>query len=109
VVLVDKHNYHTFSPMLYQVATDLVAPATIGHPLRDLFHEQPNVEVHEASVSKIDPAAKRVSFAEMDRSPTTTLCWPSPWSSSTARFTSTLVFRRDDPASRITVRRACPS
>ena len=66
VVLVDKHNYHTFSPMLYQVATDLVAPATVGHPLRDLFHEQPNVEVHEASVSKIDLAAKRVSFAEMD-------------------------------------------
>ena len=42
VVLVDKHDYHTFQPLLYQVATDLLEPAAVGHPLRDLFHEQPN-------------------------------------------------------------------
>ncbi len=46
VVLVDKHDYHTFQPLLYQVATDLLEQAAVGHPLRDLFHEQPNVAVH---------------------------------------------------------------
>ena len=44
VVLVDKHDYHTFQPLLYQVATALLEPSAVGHPLRDLFHEQPNVE-----------------------------------------------------------------
>ena len=43
VVLVDEHDYHTFQPLLYQVATDLLEPTVVGHPLRDLFHEQPNV------------------------------------------------------------------
>ncbi len=40
VLLVDKHDYHTFQPLLYQVATDLLEPPTVGHPLRDLFHDQ---------------------------------------------------------------------
>ena len=46
VVLVDKHDYHTFQPLLYQVATDLLEPSTVGHPLRDLFGEQSNARVH---------------------------------------------------------------
>jgi len=65
VVLIDRHDYHTFSPMLYQVATDLVDPATVGHPLRDLFHEQPNVAVHQTTATAVDLAAKRVSFEDM--------------------------------------------
>ena len=40
VVLVDRHDYHTFQPLLYQVATDLLPTDAVGHPLRDLFHEQ---------------------------------------------------------------------
>ena len=43
VVLVDEHDYHTFQPLLYQVATALLEIPACGHPLRDLFHEQPNV------------------------------------------------------------------
>ena len=65
VVLIDRHDYHTFSPMLYQVATDLVDPATVGHPLRDLFDEQPNVIVHQTTATAVDLAAKRVSFEDM--------------------------------------------
>ena len=42
VVLVDKHDYHTFQPLLYQVATALLEPAEVGHPLRDLFDDQKN-------------------------------------------------------------------
>jgi NADH:quinone reductase (non-electrogenic) len=65
VVLVDKHDYHTFQPLLYQVATDLLETTTVGHPLRDLFHEQPNVTVHKATVTAVDLARREVQLAEM--------------------------------------------
>jgi NADH:ubiquinone reductase (H+-translocating) len=65
VVLVDQNDYHTFQPLLYQVATDLLETTAVGHPLRGLFHKQPNVAVHEATVTAIDLAARTVQFAEM--------------------------------------------
>jgi NADH dehydrogenase len=65
VVLVDAHNYHTFQPLLYQLATDLLETAVVGHALRDLFHEQPNVAVHEATVTGIDLERREAQFAEM--------------------------------------------
>jgi NADH dehydrogenase len=65
VVLVDKHDYHTFQPLLYQVATDLLETNTVGHPLRDLFHEQPNVAIHQATVTGVDLGAHEVSFEDM--------------------------------------------
>ncbi len=66
VVLVDKHDYHTFQPLLYQVATDLLPPSSVGHPLRDLFHEQPNARVHKASATAVDLEQREVQFAEME-------------------------------------------
>jgi NADH dehydrogenase len=65
VVLVDKHDYHTFQPLLYQLATDLLEIAAVGHALRDLFHEQPNVAVHQATVTAVDLEKREVQFAEM--------------------------------------------
>ena len=65
VVLVDKHDYHTFQPLLYQLATDLLETAVVGHALRGLFHEQPNVAVHQARVTAIDLDRRTVQFAEM--------------------------------------------
>jgi NADH dehydrogenase len=65
VVLVDEHDYHTFQPLLYQVATGLLGSSTVGHPLRDLFHDQPDVVVHQAKVTGIDLAGRRVQCAEM--------------------------------------------
>jgi NADH:ubiquinone reductase (H+-translocating) len=65
VTLIDKNDYHTFQPLLYQVATDLLETAACGHPLRDLFHEEPHVAVHEATVTGIDLAGREVQFAEM--------------------------------------------
>jgi NADH dehydrogenase len=64
VVLVDKHDYHTFQPLLYQVATDLLEPSAVGHPLRDLFHEQPNARVHKATVTGIDLGKREAAFEE---------------------------------------------
>jgi NADH:ubiquinone reductase (H+-translocating) len=65
VVLVDKHDYHTFQPLLYQVATALLEQTAVGHPLRDLFHDQPNLRVHEDNVTEIDLGKREVRFAEM--------------------------------------------
>ena len=65
VVLVDKHDYHTFQPLLYQVATTLLEPDAVAHPLRDLFHEQPNARVHLDEVTAIDLAKREVQFAEL--------------------------------------------
>jgi NADH dehydrogenase len=65
VLIVDRHDYHTFQPLLYQVATDLLETPTVGHPLRDLFHDHDNVSVKQATVTGIDLDERRVSFAEM--------------------------------------------
>jgi NADH:ubiquinone reductase (H+-translocating) len=65
VTLVDRNDFHTFQPLLYQVATDLLETSACGHPLRDLFHEQPHVAVHAATATGIDLARGEVRFAEM--------------------------------------------
>jgi NADH dehydrogenase len=65
VVLVDKHDYHTFQPLLYQVATDLLERTAVGHPLRDLFHDQPNVRVHLDETTGLDLEKREAQFAEM--------------------------------------------
>ncbi len=66
VVVVDSHNYHTFQPLLYQVATDLLDASAVGHPLRDLFHDHPNTRVHQATVTAVDLDKRQVSFREME-------------------------------------------
>jgi NADH:quinone reductase (non-electrogenic) len=65
VVLVDAHDYHTFQPLLYQVATDLLATSSVGHPLRDLFHDQSNARVHTAKVTGVDLDTREVRFDEI--------------------------------------------
>jgi NADH:quinone reductase (non-electrogenic) len=66
VVLVDGHDYHTFQPLLYQVATGLLEQPAVGHPIRDLFHKQDNIRVHQDRVTEIDLAAREVRFAELE-------------------------------------------
>jgi NADH:quinone reductase (non-electrogenic) len=65
VVLIDRHNYHTFQPLLYQVATDLLDNDAVGHPLRDLFHDQPNALVHNVAVTGIDLDRREVQLEGM--------------------------------------------
>jgi NADH dehydrogenase len=64
IVLVDRHDYHTFQPLLYQLATDLLERGVVGHSLRDIFHEQENVTVQQGTVTAIDFEARRVELAE---------------------------------------------
>jgi NADH:quinone reductase (non-electrogenic) len=62
VVLVDKHDYHTFQPLLYQFATGLLETTAVGHSLRDLVKDRDNVTIHKAPVTAIDLDEKKVRF-----------------------------------------------
>ena len=66
IVMVDQHDYHTFQPLLYQVATDLLETTAVGHPLRDLFHDQHNVNFHQTTVTGVDLAERKVTLDGMD-------------------------------------------
>jgi NADH dehydrogenase len=55
VLLLDKHNYHTFQPLLYQVASGGIAADSIGFPIRRIFTKQQNFRFALAEVEKINP------------------------------------------------------
>ena len=54
VLLIDRHNYHLFTPLLYQVATSLLNPSDIAYPLRAIFRRSRNVRFRQATVENID-------------------------------------------------------
>lgn len=54
VVLLDKHNYHTFQPLLYQVSTGGLEPDSIAYPIRKVIHDFPNTYFRLAEVQEID-------------------------------------------------------
>ena len=54
VTLVDRNNFHTFQPLLYQVATSGLNAADVAHPVRSVFWKQPNVSVRNATVTAVD-------------------------------------------------------
>lgn len=58
VFLIDRHNYHTFQPLLYQVATGGLEPDSIAFPLRKIFINQKNLIFRVAEVEQIDTAQK---------------------------------------------------
>src|SRR6185295_14397079 len=60
VTLVERHNYHLFRPMLYQVATGLLSADQIAGPIRSILRKQQNVEVLMAEVSGVDTRGRRI-------------------------------------------------
>jgi NADH:ubiquinone reductase (H+-translocating) len=60
VTVVDRHNYHLFQPLLYQVATAGLSPADIASPIRGILGRQRNAEVLLAKVSGVDLSNKEV-------------------------------------------------
>ena len=62
VTLLDRHNYHLFQPLLYQVATASLSPGDIASPIRWVLRHQKNVRVLLADVQAIEPAAQRVTI-----------------------------------------------
>src|SRR5437879_12197486 len=60
VILVDQHNYHLFTPLLYQVATGLLNPSDIAYPLRTVFRHSGNVRFRQATVTRVELSNKVV-------------------------------------------------
>jgi NADH dehydrogenase len=58
VLLIDRHNYHLFTPLLYQVATALLDPSDIAFPLRRVFRKSRNVRFRQAMVTGVDFQAR---------------------------------------------------
>jgi len=54
VTVVDRNNFHTFQPLLYQVATAGLNAADVAHPVRGLFHGQRNARFRRATVTGVD-------------------------------------------------------
>ena len=67
VTLIDRHNYHQFQPLLYQVATSQLASSDIAFSLRKLFRAHDNVAVKLGEVTEIDPATRTVTLADGDQ------------------------------------------
>jgi NADH dehydrogenase len=60
VVLLDRHNYHTFQPLLYQVATGGLEPGSIAHPLRKFIKRRPWVILRIAEVTGVDTQTQQL-------------------------------------------------
>jgi NADH:ubiquinone reductase (H+-translocating) len=60
VLLIDRNNHHVFQPLLYQVATSVLAPGQIASPLRSLLSNQTNTSVMLGNVTGVDASAKQV-------------------------------------------------
>src|SRR4026209_1022635 len=62
VTLIDQHNYHTFQPLLYLVATSLLNAEDVGAPVRSLFRHQDNVTFRMATITGIDVPAHKIQL-----------------------------------------------
>ena len=60
ILMFDRHNYHTFQPLLYQVATGAIEVETIAFPIRRIFQGQKNFSFLIAEVLKVNPEANTV-------------------------------------------------
>lgn len=70
VTLIDRSNHYLFQPLLYQVATAMLAPGDIAAPIRELLRKQRNVTVAMAEVTGVDAANRRVLVDYLGRSDT---------------------------------------
>lgn len=65
VLLIDRNNYHTFTPLLYQVATSALDPSEIAYPIRSIFRTADNIHSLMGEVTEINTRDKTV-VVEMD-------------------------------------------
>lgn len=64
ILLIDRHNYHLFQPLLYQVATAGLPPSDIAWPIRSVLSRQNNVRVLLDEVRDVDVEQKQVLLSE---------------------------------------------
>jgi NADH dehydrogenase len=60
ITLIDRKNYHTFQPLLYQVALAVLSPGDIAQPIRSILREHKNIDVLMDEVVEIDTQKQRV-------------------------------------------------
>ncbi len=61
ITLIDRNDYHTFQPLLYQVATAELGPEEVAYPLRELQRRHHHLTLHQDDVVKIDLPNKKVT------------------------------------------------
>jgi NADH dehydrogenase len=66
ITIIDQNNYHTFQPLLYQLATNELDMNQVGFPIREMMHRQDNAIFHQAKVLGIDLDNKQVQLAGME-------------------------------------------
>ncbi|QDT04609.1 NADH dehydrogenase-like protein [Rubripirellula lacrimiformis] len=64
ITMIDRHNFHLFQPLLYQVATGGLSPANIATPLRSILRRQANCQVILAEVTDIDVANSELKLVD---------------------------------------------
>jgi NADH dehydrogenase len=67
VLLIDRSNHHVFQPLLYQVATSVLAPGQIASPIRSLLAKQANTSVMLGNVTGVDAPSKQVIVDANDK------------------------------------------
>src|SRR5215469_4763897 len=67
IILIDRTNHHLFQPLLYQVATSVLAPSQISFPSRGLLRKQKNTTVILGEVTGVDKQRKCVIVSDADR------------------------------------------
>ena len=60
ITIIDRHNYHLFQPLLYQIAIAGLVPSQIAYPLRTIFRRQKNISFQMGEVSSIDFSSRYV-------------------------------------------------
>ncbi len=65
VKVIDQNNYHTFIPLLYQVAAGELEPEEIGYPVRGIFRGRRTVQFYMERVSRVDLEARLVIAPEV--------------------------------------------
>src|ERR1700756_5891295 len=67
VILIDRSNHHLFQPLLYQVATAVLAPGQIASPIRNILRDQSNVTVIMGEVTAVNKDDRKVMVDDSDR------------------------------------------
>src|ERR1044072_6243727 len=67
VTLIDRHNYHTFQPLLYQVATSLLNAEDVGASVRSMFRNEENVNFRLGTVKGVDVPGRQIQMDNDDK------------------------------------------
>src|SRR2546429_7418677 len=69
VILIDRTNHHVFQPLLYQVATSVLAPSQMSSPIREVLRRHRNTTVIMGEVTGVDKVQRCVFVNDSDRVP----------------------------------------